>query len=531
MNVVVPITVTNDKVTNNTVPRIVLANNDIITYNEWNIGSTYSKNQYVQVAADGIVYRSLSNSNLGNSPTTDVSNGANGLGTHWVVWAYLETAWSSETTYSRGDFANPAGGVYTIYESIQDDNTNNPPITDVNNGDGITGTYWRIYQPAEFNSATTYAAGDIVARSHTNLVYQALQSTSTVPEDDVATGSNGVGTFWQELYPINQSAMFDDVNGTASSSYLNGTFRVSPKEIVSSVAAFNMGNIATVNIKMVDPIAGEEYNVSLSMEDDSEVTDWYQYYYADVRQIREFVVADLPSYPNAYIEVTVAVSTGTNYQGVWANQSGAVSGSGGYSVEHKGNIWSAANYQAATWASLTGAATVPYSVEHSGSVWFLTTNIADVTASEPSGGNSDWILASLAEPSDISDYWTLTGGAYASLGTLIFGRVFELGVSEYGSSIQLLDFSRKDTDSFGNFVITERRNSKLVDFEGYVEFERTSYLFQKLRELTTIPCVWYATGTLPTQDPTIVYGYYRDSRINISNPATSDVTIQIEGLI
>jgi hypothetical protein len=50
----------------------------------------------------------------------------------------------------------------------------------------------------------------------------------------------------------------------------------------------------------------------------------------------------------------------------------------------------AANY-VGNWADLTGALAIPASVGHSGKAWLLLASIPDVTASEPSSANSDWV--------------------------------------------------------------------------------------------------------------------------------------------
>lgn len=44
-----------------------------------------------------------------------------------------------------------------------------------------------------------------------------------------------------------------------------------------------------------------------------------------------------------------------------------------------------------SWEDQTGAATQPYSVHHNGTFWSLTNDLVDVTVSEPSGTNPDWI--------------------------------------------------------------------------------------------------------------------------------------------
>lgn len=43
------------------------------------------------------------------------------------------------------------------------------------------------------------------------------------------------------------------------------------------------------------------------------------------------------------------------------------------------------------WIDLTGALNIPASVEHTGTMWQLLNNLADVTLSEPSGTNTDWL--------------------------------------------------------------------------------------------------------------------------------------------
>lgn len=50
-----------------------------------------------------------------------------------------------------------------------------------------------------------------------------------------------------------------------------------------------------------------------------------------------------------------------------------------------------ANYQG-LWQGKTGAGTVGQSYGHSGSIWALNVNLANLSTSEPSSGNSDWIL-------------------------------------------------------------------------------------------------------------------------------------------
>lgn len=120
-------------------------------------------------------------------------------------------------------------------------------------------------------------------------------------------------------------------------------------------------------------------------------------------------------------------------------------------------------------------------------------------------------------------------GTTIEFGSLVVGSQITLGVSNFGTSLQLLDFSRKETDSFGNTVVVPGRTSKLVNFNVTVQKSLVGYVFNQLSDLTGFPSVW--VGTTETDDATLVFGYYRDVQINISSPTITDMTLTVEGLV
>ena len=120
-------------------------------------------------------------------------------------------------------------------------------------------------------------------------------------------------------------------------------------------------------------------------------------------------------------------------------------------------------------------------------------------------------------------------GTTIEFGSLIVGSQVTLGISNFGTSLQLLDFSRKETDTFGNTVVVPGRTSKLVNFNVTVQKALVGYVFNQLSDLTGFPSVW--VGTTETDDATLVFGYYRDVQINISSPSITDMTLTVEGLV
>jgi len=125
---------------------------------------------------------------------------------------------------------------------------------------------------------------------------------------------------------------------------------------------------------------------------------------------------------------------------------------------------------------------------------------------------------------------TFTGTAQISVGALVLGPIAILGVTNYGTSVQQLDFSIYKEDSFGNVQITKRPSAKLVNFKNTVQKEDLSYVYQQLTELTGVAAVWIGDET-DENDFTLVYGSHRDNTLNIDSPTACSVPIQIRGRV
>lgn len=83
----------------------------------WDIATTYSINDLVQ-GTDGEYYISVTNSNLGNNPVTDLVN--------WSEVTFL-AVWNPNVTYSAQNIVIGSDG--NIYRSITNSNLNNDPIS------------------------------------------------------------------------------------------------------------------------------------------------------------------------------------------------------------------------------------------------------------------------------------------------------------------------------------------------------------------------------------------------------------------
>lgn len=270
--------------------------------------------------------------------------------------------------------------------------------------------------------AGAYVIGDKVIKTTTHRIYECLVNTS----DDPEVGVLAVPPTWLDIGATRPWRMFDGSISSQSNDTSDIVVVLEPGRTISSVSSFNIEDITSVNITMVDPIEGEVYNRDVDLQDNTSIVDWYTYFFEPISVATEFLVLDLPPYGSAKTTVT-------------------------YSVETEGRV-----------------------------------------------------------------------------GELVIGSAIVLGVTNYGTSVQLLDFSRKERDEFGKFTVIKRNTSKLVNFDVTVPTGRVGYIFNQLSKLSTIPMVW--VGTEAEDDDTLIYGYYRDFRVDISSFNISDCSIEVEGL-
>lgn len=111
-------------------------------------------------------------------------------------------------------------------------------------------------------------------------------------------------------------------------------------------------------------------------------------------------------------------------------------------------------------------------------------------------------------------------------GRVVAGPVLELGVSNYGTDVGIIDYSIKERDSFGNLQIVPRRVVKRVGFDVTFESYLVDYVQRALAAISATPTLFIGDPLYPS---TILFGVYRDFSINLSGVSTSAGTIEVEG--
>ena len=181
------------------------------------------------------------------------------------------------------------------------------------------------------------------------------------------------------------------------------------------------------------------------------------------------------------------------------------------------------------------SATVTLTDPVDGIVYQRTVSLVDAGVSDwyewfflPIGRQTDFVLLDLPAYGTATLSVTINNASdTAAVGHLVMGRQAELGVAVYGSGVGITDYSRKETDAFGNSVVIERSFSKRAEFDVVVETPQIGLVQRLLASIRAQPVVWIGAEGY---ESTFLFGYYRDFQISISGPSVSDASITVEGL-
>ena len=122
---------------------------------------------------------------------------------------------------------------------------------------------------------------------------------------------------------------------------------------------------------------------------------------------------------------------------------------------------------------------------------------------------------------------TFTATGDAKCGALVFGTTQTIGISQYGASFGIQDYSTKTTDASGNVTIDVGSFSDIADVDVLIETGRFAEVKKILTDARSVPSVWIVE---PNVQGLIIYGYFREFNILMTNPNVSLTTLSIEGL-
>ena len=113
------------------------------------------------------------------------------------------------------------------------------------------------------------------------------------------------------------------------------------------------------------------------------------------------------------------------------------------------------------------------------------------------------------------------------VGMIVAGQSYSLGLTQYGASVGILDYSRKTTDDFGSVYITKRDFSRRQTVNIAVPATGVDKLYRQLSEIRSTPALWIGSDAYKSM---ITYGFYRDFDVDIAYPTVSYCSLTIEGM-
>jgi hypothetical protein len=119
-------------------------------------------------------------------------------------------------------------------------------------------------------------------------------------------------------------------------------------------------------------------------------------------------------------------------------------------------------------------------------------------------------------------------GSTAKVGTCLLGRRYRVGRTKYGASRRTLDYSYKNTDSYGSTTVVEGAFAKEMSATVWVTKEKAEDVARLLDEYRATPLMWLGAGGLKSS--LLVYGFCDEWEEVIPYPNESLYSLKVQGL-
>ncbi|MGW8190167.1 hypothetical protein [Sphingomonas hankookensis] len=121
---------------------------------------------------------------------------------------------------------------------------------------------------------------------------------------------------------------------------------------------------------------------------------------------------------------------------------------------------------------------------------------------------------------------TVAGPGTVAVGTMLAGRLKALGVTEASPSTGITDYSRKETDAFGEVTIVPRAWAKRMEARTLIRADALDAVFDRLASVRARNALWIGD---PDSGALTTYGFVRDFSIEVDD-GTAKLSLSIEGM-
>lgn len=129
-------------------------------------------------------------------------------------------------------------------------------------------------------------------------------------------------------------------------------------------------------------------------------------------------------------------------------------------------------------------------------------------------------------PTDGAILVTVTGTGEVSAGTLLIGHLVGLGTTEASPTASITDFSRKETDEFGEVSVVPRAWAKRMTTNALINTSAVDDVVSRIVAVRARPSLWIGQAGI---DSLTVYGFFKDFSIEVGD-SVSKLSLSVEGL-
>ena len=184
-----------------------------------------------------------------------------------------------------------------------------PPITIWD--DNLTFSNVTEEDYVEYDELTEYEAGErVIIKTGVHKIYRSTTTQiGNYPPDSLTT--------WIDEGKTNKFRMFDmSVNSaTTRDDLLNVS--VTPSGYINAIVLMELFG-EYVEVEATSTASGVVYRRTIQLQDYTDVTDWYQYFYFEFLRFDAMILTDLPAYDDLTIQVSVYNEGGVCECGVFA---------------------------------------------------------------------------------------------------------------------------------------------------------------------------------------------------------------------
>lgn len=121
---------------------------------------------------------------------------------------------------------------------------------------------------------------------------------------------------------------------------------------------------------------------------------------------------------------------------------------------------------------------------------------------------------------------------YASLSAMVGGKASDVGATQYGVEVGLIDYTEKETDKYGITTLKKRDAKETMVLNMKSPAKHSQLIKREVKEHLGMSLMFIADPSVDTLfENLIIFGYILDYKMYLNNGVTSESTMHIEEII